>query len=144
MKWCCLEVLLAYFNRCTMEQLFVLFLCITQHVGKSTWLILPIMKIGSTSYHLNMYIGFPPKLYPLFLYFMLATDPCDTAVALNNLQKRQPGYPMDATPLCDYSIKTGWYSVGSYTIPTTPPGLASCGTLYPYWTRGMVTKICVL
>ncbi|XP_048770271.2 von Willebrand factor D and EGF domain-containing protein-like isoform X2 [Ostrea edulis] len=79
-----------------MEQLFVLFLCITQHV---------------------------------------ATDPCDTAVALNNLQKRQPGYPMDATPLCDYSIKTGWYSVGSYTIPTTPPGLASCGTLYPYWTR---------
>lgn len=63
-------------------------------------------------------------------------DPCDTAVALNDLPKRQPGYTMDATPLCDYTIQNQWYSVGYHSIPTIPPALTSCGTLYPYWTPG--------
>ncbi|XP_062607869.1 uncharacterized protein LOC134269673, partial [Saccostrea cucullata] len=43
---------------------------------------------------------------------------------------------MDSVPLCDEFLTEGWYSTPSYLMPTSPPGLATCGTLYPFWMKG--------
>lgn len=44
------------------------------------------------------------------------------------------------TPISDHAIEEGWYRHSSRNgdvMPTTPPGVKHCGTLYPIWLNGI-------
>ena len=65
----------------------------------------------------------------------------DEYSTLGDLSKRSPFYVQDAVPLCDRYLSFGWYRAGFHQIPTTPPELLSCGTLYPYWMSGEYSSL---
>ena len=73
-----------------------------------------------------------------------AENYCDEYSTLGDLAKRNPSYTQDAVPLCDRYLPFGWYRAGFHQIPTTPPQLASCGTLYPYWMSGEYSSLHML
>ncbi|XP_062580059.1 oncoprotein-induced transcript 3 protein-like [Saccostrea cucullata] len=82
-------------------------------------------------------------LFHFFLFFTIVIksnqeDPCSDKVykEIPDLARRKPSYFMDSAPLCDYDLTYGWYR-GEYSqMPTSPPSLANCGTLYPFWLNG--------
>ncbi|XP_062589917.1 uncharacterized protein LOC134251518, partial [Saccostrea cucullata] len=61
---------------------------------------------------------------------------------LPGLSNRSPKFEGDSVPLCDRYLTMRWYRAGtSHQIPTTPPTLFSCGTLYPYWMDGSLPEV---
>ncbi|XP_053389308.1 uncharacterized protein LOC128552298 isoform X2 [Mercenaria mercenaria] len=56
-------------------------------------------------------------------------DPCTSATILYSLKQRVIGYTLSAneTFLCDYYMKEGWYSMGSYAIASSEK---PCGTVF--------------
>jgi hypothetical protein len=69
-------------------------------------------------------------------------DPCDDGVYnqlpfadsrfVNNAINPAEGHPI----LSDRELTEGWYRAGEETIPTNPPPVYSCGTVFPIWFDG--------
>ena len=54
---------------------------------------------------------------------------------LDFIRQRQVGYVLgeDESPICDYYLEAGWYSVYGYVLATTPE---ACGTTYNWYSKG--------
>ncbi|XP_053389307.1 uncharacterized protein LOC128552298 isoform X1 [Mercenaria mercenaria] len=66
-------------------------------------------------------------------------DPCTSATILYSLKQRVIGYTLSAneTFLCDYYMKEGWYSMGSYAIASSEK---PCGTVFNMYMPGALPK----
>lgn len=75
-------------------------------------------------------------------FFLLASaddsDPCSVGnhQELGDLLKRSTSFVVDSVPLCDRYLTPGWYSAPTFLMPTSPPTLGKCGTLYPFYMNG--------
>ncbi|XP_053389303.1 von Willebrand factor D and EGF domain-containing protein-like [Mercenaria mercenaria] len=63
-------------------------------------------------------------------------DPCDSTIVLDSLKQRVIGYTLsaDETPLCDYYMTEGWYSMGTNNVIAKSEQL--CGTVYNWYLQG--------
>lgn len=89
------------------------------------------------------------SIFHIFFFFFLSvflygvySDPCDDGVYkqlpfadnrfVNNAINPAEGHPV----VSDRELPVDWYRVGEETMPTNPPPLYSCGTIFPLWFDG--------
>lgn len=69
----------------------------------------------------------------------VAQDPCQDAIPITYMTERLVGYQLKDpnSAICDYYLKSPWYSMDHYVIANTTE---SCGTLYNWYTVGTLPK----
>lgn len=112
------------------------FICLIVYLSKIfIYFLLILFLLISSPFSISFYF------LSVFLYGVYS-DPCDDGVYkqlpfadsrfVNNAINPAEGHPV----VSDRELPVDWYRVGEETMPTNPPPLYSCGTIFPLWFDG--------